>query len=79
MKNFPKMLLLIPAFPRSFRFLLASYRRLFIGFPLADLSDNSGTRALFLKTPKGAVERFVVFYSNLSHSFSLPSAERQGL
>ena len=70
--------LLILALTGCLRLLLASDGGLLISLSLANLCDHASSRTLLLKSSESAFERFVVFDSNFSHLFSLPSAARQG-
>ena len=61
------------ALTSSLRFLLAFHGGLLIMLSLTNLGQNAGFRAGALKPPEGAVQRFVIFDSDLCHFF-IPSS-----
>ena len=73
-------LLLILALTSCLGLLLTLYRRLFVSFPFANLSDNAGSCTLLLESSERAFERLVIFNSDFSHLFpsSLSAAAKNG-
>ena len=52
----------------SLRFLLATNRRFFVMFALADFLLDAGFRTAALESSQRAVKRFILFYDNACHT-----------
>ena len=65
--------LLILALSGSLGLLLALYAGLLIMLSLTKLGQNAGFGTLTLEATERAIQRLILFYSDFSHFFSLPS------
>ena len=68
--------LLVLTLSGCFGLLFSLYAGLLIAFSLAKLGLNARSLALSFETTECAVKRFIFFYSDFCHPYSLPSLRR---